>query len=328
MNWLVTKCALLLLAVVFFTATQTMAADMAVGNEAPVATSQNPETNQTAVSDVVKAFVEVQAQLHAAQLALERNQQAAEAAGRNAQELADQLQSIEKAMNDQRMRDLAAIQSGNRIILSVAGTFVGLGFLVLLVAAYFQWRGIGRLTEIAFNNRLAGQWQLPPIGSSQLAVESTVDNHPRLLNVIDRLEKRIQQLEHTAHPPVSDSTPPPEVVASKDSLATDKTARITLLLGKGQSLLNLDKADEAIACFDEVLTLDSNNPDALVKKGVGLERQRKLNEAIECYDRAIAADSSVTIAYLYKGGVFNRLERFDEALQCYEQALRVQEHRA
>jgi len=44
-------------------------------------------------------------------------------------------------------------------------------------------------------------------------------------------------------------------------------ARITVLLGKGQSLLNLDQAEEALACFDEVLALDASHPEALVKKG-------------------------------------------------------------
>jgi len=107
--------------------------------------------------------------------------------------------------------------------------------------------------------------------------------------------------------------------------ASTEAGRITGLLGKGQSLLNVDKAEEALACFDEVLMLDARNAEALVKKGTALERLRKLDEAIECYDRAIAADSSMTIAYLYKGGLFNRLERFTEAMECYEKALRTQE---
>ena len=109
--------------------------------------------------------------------------------------------------------------------------------------------------------------------------------------------------------------------------AVPDAARITMLLGKGQSLLNLDQAEEALACFDQVLTLDPNHPEALVKKGAALERLRKLDEAIACYDQAIAADSSMTVAYLYKGGLFNRMERFGEALECYEKALHTQETR-
>ncbi len=93
-------------------------------------------------------------------------------------------------------------------------------------------------------------------------------------------------------------------------------------------MLNMDNAEGALACFDEILALDANHTEALVKKGSALERLRKLNEAIECYDKAIAADASMTIAWLYKGGLFNRMERFSEALECYEQALRTQEKQA
>ena len=126
--------------------------------------------------------------------------------------------------------------------------------------------------------------------------------------------------------------PPPPSKASDgaelaEAAAAPEAARITVLLGKGQSLLNLDQAEEAVACFDQVLALDANHPEALVKKGAALERLRKLDEAIACYDRAIAADGSLTVAYLYKGGLFNRMERFGEALECYEQALRTQEAR-
>jgi tetratricopeptide (TPR) repeat protein len=109
-------------------------------------------------------------------------------------------------------------------------------------------------------------------------------------------------------------------------LGTDPD-RVDLLLGKGQSMLNLDDAKAAIACFEEVLAIDPNNAEAWVRKGSALERLQQLNEAAECYDRAIAVNDSMTIAYLHKGGLFNRMERFNEALECYEKALRTQEKR-
>ena len=168
-----------------------------------------------------------------------------------------------------------------------------------------------------------------------------------LLQTIAVLENRIRDLEHGGASPAGNgeaevnmqtsvvSAEEPESASqnglhgeAKNEIEPHGTDRIAVLLGKGQSLLNVEKAEEALSCFEQVLALDSRHPEALVKKGAALERMRKLNEAIECYDRAIEADSTMTIAYLYKGGLCNRMERFNEALQCYEQALRTQEKRA
>jgi tetratricopeptide (TPR) repeat protein len=164
-------------------------------------------------------------------------------------------------------------------------------------------------------------------------------SNARLLGALDRLEKRILELEHIAHAPpaataaatnrapssmASDGAEPPSVAAAAP-VAFAGADRISLLLAKGESLLNLDKSEEAARCFDEALALAPGCPEALVKKGDALERLRQIDEAINCYDRAIATDGSMTVAYLHKGGLFNRLERYEEALQCYEQALRTQE---
>jgi tetratricopeptide (TPR) repeat protein len=180
---------------------------------------------------------------------------------------------------------------------------------------------------------------LGPGGNDIPGVSPAVEQaNPALLESIHQLEKRLRELEHPATEPViatsTTTTTIPEPATthtatapngSADAETTNSAAQLTTLLNRGQSLLNTDKAEEALACFENVLAIEPNHADALVKKGTALEKLRKLNEAIDCYDRAIAADGNMTIAYLYKGGVFNRMERFSEALECYEQALRTQE---
>ena len=44
--------------------------------------------------------------------------------------------------------------------------------------------------------------------------------------------------------------------------------------------MHLNKIQEAIVCFDEVLAIEPSNAEALVKKGTALERQEKLKEAL------------------------------------------------
>jgi tetratricopeptide (TPR) repeat protein len=245
-----------------------------------------------------------------------------------------------------------SIQKSNQVMLTVAGIFAAIGFIAMFLTAYFQWRTIHRLAEISA--AIPVQQPLAPASANllaagernQLTAGSAESPSVRLLGAIDRLEKRILELEHTAQPALQPASSPAGTSAPASAAGgqthqgngqppaqnelqspSENSARITLMLGKGQVLLDLNNAEEALACFNEVLALDSNHTEALVKKGTALEKLEKLDEAIECYDRAIAADSSMTIAYLYKGGLFNRMERFNEALECYEQALRTQEKR-
>ena len=152
----------------------------------------------------------------------------------------------------------------------------------------------------------------------------------RLLGTIERLEKRILELEHStslAHAPALSEL---NFSSSNGENRTngngqEPEARVPSLLGKGQSLMNLDKAAEALVCFDAILLEQPDHAEALMKKAMALEKLGRLDEAVEICDQAIAADKTSTVAYLYKGGLFNRMERFKEALQCYEQALHRQE---
>ena len=227
-------------------------------------------------------------------------------------------------------------------MLIVAGSFAALGFLALLLTAYFQWRIVSRLAEISaalpFGHALgAGPGGL--LGrTTRIAWRSarrrnrtsacwarSSGSRSAFMSWSTRPACRSRKASRPRRPARSRLRLPAAEPAAEEG--RPDAARITVLLGKGQSLLNLDQAEEALACFDEVLALDANHPEALVKKGAALERLRKLDEAVACYDRAIAADSSLTVAYLYKGGLFNRMERFSEALECYEQALRTQETR-
>jgi tetratricopeptide (TPR) repeat protein len=301
--------------------------------------SLNAQPNTNAVSGVdtnsqetLRSVLRLQEQLSATQLAIERNQQEADAAAtRRAEALEGRLTGIEQNIAAQRSKELEAIQSYNKIMLIVACVFGGLGCLAMLLTAYFQWRTVNRLTEISSAlPALSGGPSLAAISAGdadRISIGPAGQSNQRLLGALDKLEKRIFELEHTARPHVENDAAGARASAASAPASPD-AAQITLLLGKGQSLLNLDQNEEAILCFDQVLALDGNHPEALVKKGAALERLRKLDEAIACYDRAIAADGSMTVAYLYKGGLFNRLERFNEALECYEKALRTQENRA
>lgn len=317
----------------------------AANAKAPDATSQ----------ETLRSFLQIQEQLRNTQAAIDRNRQDAEAAAaRNAEALESRLSAIEKSMAAQRTRELETVQSSlqtmqssSRFVLVAAGVFALIGFLVLLFTAFLQFTAVNRLAKVtaAFpTGRALGAGNLPAalgLGGGHLTGFDPVEqSSARFLEIIGRLERRIQDMEQAAHarqplpePDAPNGDPAAEAAqagkAAEENSAgpvdSETAAKIVMLVGKGQTLLQLDQPENALACFEEALELDPDNAEALIKKGGALERLQRLDEALACYDRVIAGNSSKTMAYLYKGGVFNRMERYSEALECYEQALRTQE---
>ena len=302
--------------------------------------------------------------LRVTQEAIERLRRDVEqSATRNAEAMASALSVIEPAlarMHESQME----VRSSNRTILVVAGMFAAVGFVGLVFIALILLKAIGRFSEIAAAPRvrmlgpgdsqagLGGEVMIPPrAGAAEQA-------SARFHGAIEQLQRRIGELEQGllasasehVHGLVADAAAPSPAVPSPSEPTASNIQRLppapepgpgraapaagrapsnlpsraSVLLGKGQALLNLDAADEALQCFDEALTLEPGNPDALVKRGMALEKMQDWEQALDSYTRAIARDSSLTVAYLYRGGVCNRLQRYREALESYEEALRTE----
>lgn len=282
--------------------------------------SDTTATNTTTAEqpDTLRAYLQVQEQLHTTQLALERNRQDAEdMAARNALAIGDRLNLLEKMLGEQRDRDAHT----NHTLLIGAAALAAAGFLALLISSFMQMRAMHRFAEAVAQTTYPPPALAATPDTKLLANGAATEANTRLRATIERLENRIRELE-SAKP----ARPTLEIVAENGQPKNNPQAsQIEALLAKGQSLLNLGQAESALATFDQALALDTNHIEALIKKGAALEKLSRLDDAVACYDRAIAADRTVTIAYLYKGGVFNRMERYNEALTCYEQALKSQE---
>ena len=318
-------------------------------NNAPAPTSKLEETNS---QETLRTYLQLQEQLHATQLAIEENRkEAREAGAQTAEALTRQLQAIEQAIAAQRARELETMQSSNRLMLIVAGTFAAIGFAAMLIMAYFQWRTVNGLATLS--TALSPTHPLGPApaiaalgpgGDLPDKAGPAAQSHQRLLGALEQLEKRLSDLEHASSSPKAGAPADPGFAPGNGNgggkpapgspggasradrpAPSSEADRVSVLLAKGQVLLTLDNTEAALACFDEALALAPNHAEALVKKGTALERLQQIEAALECYDRAIAADGSMTIAYLHKGGLFSRLERFNEAIECYEKALQTQQ---
>ena len=327
-----------------------------------LADTTNVPTNASAVTDgsaksaeaavisnqsTLRSTLEIQEQLHNLQVADEKARRQSEADYAQSQQLLDErLGAIETALASQHIDGLKEIQHSNDMVLIASGIFACFGFLVLILSALLQWQMVNRIKALAATlptaRGLGGGGEHGALGAGDaahlLSGGSVARPTAEFLGAIQRLEKRINEMETSVHPQPAlgegasanggslELAGPSE--NGKEPVSPEfreKAKTISVLVNKGQTQLKLDQPEAALASFDEVLALDPSHTDAMLKRGAALERLQRLNEAIECYDRAIAADSSMTMAYLHKGGVFNRMERYSEALECYEQALRSQE---
>ncbi len=309
----------------------------------PVVTAESATNAALLAQQTLQAYFLAQEQLRAIQRDIEQSRKDAEAAAhRNAELVASRLNQIGQDLIAQRQRESEAMQNSNRAMLVVAGAFAAIGFLAMVFTAWFQMRSLNRLVEVAGAVRPAHSHDYPlaALGGGEphnATMDPVEHSNMQFLGAIERLQKRVHELEHSTAPATTDNghsqgelkenSENPDQSSSKDAKSSGATpaARASIILGKGQTQLNLGNNEEALACFEEALTIDPANIEALLKKGTVLERLQRMEEAIDTYDRAIAVDNSKTTAYLLKGGVFNRMKRYPEALACYDEALRAQQ---
>lgn len=266
-------------------------------------------TNAVTRDEMANNYLQIQEQIHATQLAIEQDQQAAlEASQSNALVLAQRLQSLEQTVASQKASETEAARKTQQLTLVMAGAFGLIGLGIMLMMVYFQWRAFTQLAQISSRQHMAmangdAIHQLAAPGRATVEASTA-----QLLNVVNRLEQRINELE-------SGQKLLPEIGGTKP----------LDLLAEGQKYLDANLPLKALECFDEFLAGQPDRPDAMVKRAAALEKLGRDDDALAGYNRAIAADSTLVIAHLHKGGLLNRLRRYDEALNCYEQALMGQD---
>lgn len=308
---------------------------------APEAVETTPRPEPPPAVDWAPIVQAMQLMIDQQKVALKAMEQAREdsiqSSRRNGETMETKLTKLEDALAAQRTHEAETINRMNRLVVGVAAGFAGTGFVVMVLTAWFFMRTMNKVAEI--NAEIQSQLLALPHSQPHLVGAGGDANAPgnqRLLGALEQLERRIRELEHSgAGTPGTgpggafgggDPAPGAEAeLVDLESTATGGSPSVGALMAKGQTMLNLDDAEQALECFDAVLKQDPKNADALLKKGTALERLRRMQEALDAYDAALEQDDSLTMAYLAKGGICNRMERYAEALDCYERALRVQQ---
>lgn len=252
--------------------------------------------------------------------------------------LSNVLTDLQQTLVNERKREVELGEEArlfnNRVMLG-AGVAM---FLVFLASYWFQLRCLNRVMEIshAQGPRELHAPYIPPL------LEAPTMRESQLLEAVRLLENRIRQLET---PSTGSAAAPTPITASPhhaNGVSNDKTAaspteakvievvpaemqtsatKVSVMLAKGEVLLETERLQEAVNSFNEALTIEPNNAEAHLKKGIALERMNRLEPALSCYNEALRLNPKRSFAYVHKARVLAALHRYDEALSVYDLAL-------
>lgn len=86
----------------------------------------------------------------------------------------------------------------------------------------------------------------------------------------------------------------------------------------------LGKSEEALISYDKSLELcldDTKDSNTWASKGNTLLGLQRYDEAIECYDNALKIDDSNPIILNNKGVAYMELDDFQSAIECFTKVL-------
>jgi predicted TPR repeat methyltransferase len=89
----------------------------------------------------------------------------------------------------------------------------------------------------------------------------------------------------------------------------------------GNTLLRLDRFDDAMASYDRALRLQPDNVRALKGRGLILRRAHRQQEALACYEHLLRLEPDYADGWIMKGAALDDLGRKDEAIASYRKGL-------
>lgn len=98
-----------------------------------------------------------------------------------------------------------------------------------------------------------------------------------------------------------------------------------LLFNRGLTLLQLQRAAEAVAAFDAALAVDARYAKAVSMKASAQQSLGRFEEAIQTLEQGLAAvpQDAAPALLQQKGSLLYLAGRFDDALRCFEQVLQA-----
>lgn len=233
-----------------------------------------------------------------------------EAMAQQNQALSNVLTGLQQTLVTQREKEVELTKANTAFNYKVAAGAAAVIFLVFLASYWFQLRCLNRVMEFSKT--------VPALHGHEPRLLEDTPTGSKLLNAMRVLEHRLEHIEHGGGN-VNGSLMDPALAGGESEPTT--SASMSLLLAKGQVLLETERLQEAVACFQEAITVDPENSEAHLKKGIALERLNRLEPALAAYEEALRLNPKRTVANVYKARVLAALHRYDEAISTYDSAL-------
>jgi tetratricopeptide (TPR) repeat protein len=297
-------------------------AAVAATNSVVMTTNEVTITNIVNIAEVDRLMARVES--------LQRDNEAATenwtaAAAQNAA-LSNVLNGLQQSLENQRKREVELTDEARAFsarVMMGAGAAI---FLVFLASYWFQLRCLNRVMEVT---RAVPELPAP---YTPALLEAAQVRESKLLEAVQLLEDRIRHLQ-TPMPLTNGSSHENGHALSKEHVIetapvipptapeAPTATKVSVLLAKGEVLLETERFQDAVNSFNEALAYEPDNAEVHLKKGIALERSNKLELALSCYNDALRLNPKRSFAYVHKARVLAALHRYDEALSVYDMAL-------
>ena len=97
----------------------------------------------------------------------------------------------------------------------------------------------------------------------------------------------------------------------------------TDLLQQGISLLNLNRADDALTVFDKALQIEPHSAINWTGRALALKIMNRDEETLAATERALQLDPKHSLAWMLRGQLLDRFDRDEEALAAFDKAMEL-----
>jgi tetratricopeptide (TPR) repeat protein len=115
-----------------------------------------------------------------------------------------------------------------------------------------------------------------------------------------------------------------EALATYEKAVDIKPDYPQALYGQGKALFQLKKYQESLIAYDQAIQIQPNYLEAWTNRGFVLVRLKRYSEAIATVDKALQLKNDEPQIWQLKGDIFIKISQYNDAIKAYEQAINFQ----